>query len=67
MPVGGINFQPCLYTCCHPHPSWQCLWFRFEFLHPGCHEGPKECLLGLAVLEQGFIVKQALFRHQLAQ
>ena len=38
-----------------------------KFLHPGHLEGPKECSLGLGVSEQGFIAKQALFGHSLAQ
>ena len=67
MPVRGIYFQLCLVACCSPHPSWQCLWFLCEFPCPGHLEGPKEHPLGLVVLEQGFIAKQALFRHLLAQ
>ena len=51
MPVGGIYFQPCLFACCSPHRSWQCPQFLHEFPCPEHNEGPKERLLGLAVLE----------------
>ena len=67
MTIGGMFFQLCLFACCSPHPSWQCPWFPHEFQCPGCLEGPEEHPLGLVVAEQGFIVKQALFRHSLAQ
>ena len=67
VPTREIYYQPCLLACCSPCLSWQCLRFLHEFLHPGHCEGPKECPLGFAVLEQGFVAKQILFGHSLAQ
>ena len=55
--LGGLcasqrNVFPTLFVaCCAPHPSWWYLWLPCEFPHPGNCEGPKECPLGLAVLE----------------
>ena len=65
--IRGLNFQPCLFTCCPPHPSWWCVQLPCEFPHPGCCVGPEECLLGLVVSEQGLVMKQALFGHLFAQ
>ena len=67
MPVGGMFFQLFLFACCSPHSSWWGLQFLCGFPHPECLQGPKEYLLGLAVSEQGFSAKRALFGHLLAQ
>ena len=67
MPMGGMFSLLCLFGCCSRHPSWWCPQFLCGFPHPGHLEGPEEHPLGLAVSEQGFVVKQALFRHSLAQ
>ena len=66
-PVRVLFFQPCLLAYCPPHPSAWCPQLLHEFPCPEHHEGPKEHLLGLAVLGRGFVAKQALFGDSLAQ
>ena len=51
VPVRGTNFQPCLFACCPPHPSWQCPQLPSGFPCPGHYKGPEEHGLGLVMLE----------------
>ena len=45
--MGGMFFQLCLFACCSPHPSSQCLQFLCEFPCPGQLEGSRRASIRL--------------------